>query len=69
MMKLKKTNKELEMLNHLQIIITVKEYIIHQYMKTGNDLKEIIQQPLLTFYMLKKLEYVLLIFQKLCQIA
>ena len=68
-MKLKKTNKELEMLNHLQIIITVKEYIIHQYLKIGNDLKEIIQQLLLTFYMLKKLEYVLLIFQKLCQIA
>ena len=68
-MKLKKTNKELEMLNHLQIIITVKEYIIHQYLKIGNDLKEIIQQLLLTFYMLKKLEYVLLIFKKLCQIA
>ena len=69
MMKLKKTIKELEILNHLQIIITVKEYIIHQYLKIGNDLKEIIQELLLTFYMLKKLEYVLLKFQKLCQIA
>ena len=68
-MKLKKTIKELEILNHLQIIITVKEYIIHQYLKIGNDLKEIIQELLLTFYMLKKLEYVLLKFQKLCQIA